>query len=405
MCATIQPVLSGPRIALALAPLVAVGCDFSGAGNTSTDAGGGDGDGDAIVCDPAWTPINFELCAAGEPSAALTLGGGLWTYDTDSGVLTAPDSTTSEPSSAMVELDPPVRVLHVEGFALQGGAELELAGVHPLIIASASTIAIDGFVDAASIVDEGAAGAQPPACDSSAPGPGGDNAGGAGGGGGGGNQAPGGDGGTGDTNNAPTDGGVGGGIVGEPATPRGGCRGGAGGEGDADEAPGGAGGGAVQLSAAERIDLGTTALIAASGGGGIGGDDDDGGGGGGGSGGFIGLDAPEVNIAASARVIANGGGGGGGAATGAGGNGDSESDSEMPAQGGPPGTAPTFSSAGPGGDGGSLASPGGESVTAQPTRGNGGGGGGVGYVLIWSSGGDIDAASIISPVALQPGRP
>jgi hypothetical protein len=74
---------------------------------------------------------------------------------------------------------------------------------------------------------------------------------------------------------------------------------------------GGGGGGAMQLTALVGITIASTADLYAGGAGGDGSSDAYGGGGGGAGGGLL-LEAPDIAIAASARLTANGGGGGGG---------------------------------------------------------------------------------------------
>lgn len=383
-------VLSLSRWSIAALPWAALACSFEGPGG-----GGGDIDAGTDAC-ADWTPANFELCALPEPSAPLELSGGAFVYNTSTGMLMTP-SGPLEPATAVVDLSPPVRIIHVESFVLGSGAELEVRGDHPLIIASASTIDVAGFIDVASIEDRIAgAGADPAICTQEAAGNGIDNMGGGGGGGGGGHAASGGAGGEGDNNDDPAAGGSGGQVLPEPQTPRGGCRGGKGGLGGAGAGgAGGSGGGAVQLSAASSIAIRTSALIAASGGGGLGGTEDDGGGGGGGSGGFIGLDAPSVTIADGARLVANGGGGGGGADDEPGTGGGSAADDADPALGGSSGG----NGSSDGGPGGSLESPNAPDVTETSNRGAGGGGGSVGYILIWVDDLDDSSSAVISPAA------
>ena len=174
---------------------------------------------------------------------------------------------------------------------------------------------------------------------------------------------------------------------------RGGCAGGSGGVATGAAPPavmahGGWPGGAVHLVAGQRIRV--AGFIDASGGGGQGGlgAGGSGGGGGGGSGGFVALAAPSLELAATARILANGGGGGGGGgyspmggAISNGGPGASPDPlggaEPFLALGGVPGIGD-----GPGGVGGA-----GEAGAAMPMPGvegssasGGGGGGGGGYV-------------------------
>ena len=374
------------RWSIGVLALALVACSFDGP-QKDGDVDAGDGGGDC----GDWTPVNFDLCALPAPSAGIELTAGELLYDTTDNVLSG-----SEPPASIVleELDPPVRVIHVESFAIRAGVRLRVRGIYPLIIASDTTIEVAGALDASSVnVSLAGAGADPDDC--ATPGTGEDNTGGASGGGGGGNQGTGGGGGDGDTNGIVTTGGGGGDALPAPQTPRGGCSGAPGGKGGANGGFGGRGGGALQLSAATSITVESTALINTSGGGGLGGESDDGGGGGGGSGGFIGLDAPAITIAEQARLTGNGGGGGGGSANLLGGVGGSAADSDLPADGGLPGG----SGAGTGGVGGNGATPDAPDVTELATRGAGGGGGGVGYILIWADDLASDPTAIISPSA------
>ena len=156
---------------------------------------------------------------------------------------------------------------------------------------------------------------------------------------------------------------------------RGGCPGGRGGNNSGVTGNGGVSGGAVLVIAGTKIQLQGAAGIAASGAGGRGGGAVGGGGGGGGSGGFIGLDAPLVEIDATARVIANGGGGASGAGAGAGARGEDGKDTANSAAGGTGGGAS-------GGDGSVGVVLGGEQGgSGIATAGGGGGGGGGGVIL------------------------
>ena len=82
-------------------------------------------------------------------------------------------------------------------------------------------------------------------------------------------------------------------------------------------ARGGVGGGAIQLSVNGTLSVGPRGVINLSGAGGAGGTDVGSGnrvaGGGGGSGGALLIEALELEVAAGARIVANGGGGGSGA--------------------------------------------------------------------------------------------
>ncbi|HUJ60024.1 MAG TPA: hypothetical protein VLX92_16075 [Kofleriaceae bacterium] len=226
--------------------------------------------------------LGVDVCFSSPLPQVLDVSSSL-AIDTDSDPLCAPGG--------------PSCVIAASAVTITGGATLSATGARPLVIASASTIEVDGAIDVASHRAPAAvgAGADPVGCVSGtisvAP------VGGAGG-------------------SFGSQGGAGGafsldGIPGPKAAPaviattvRGGCPGGAGGD---TGGAGGHGGGAVYLLAARSISI--TGTIDASGEGGTGGAAE-GAGGGGGAGGLIGLDAPIVTTGPGAEVYANGGGGG-----------------------------------------------------------------------------------------------
>jgi hypothetical protein len=202
-------------------------------------------------------------------------------------------------------------------------------------------------------------------------------------------------------------GGTVGGAAGVPlatlAAVRGGCRGGGGGVFAAAASGGGAAGGGVYLIAGQELIIAGT--IDASGEGGDAGapstSGSGGGGGAGGSGGLIGLDAPRITLASTARLVANGGGGGAGAdggTSGLAGQAGHESDLSGPwpfvAAGGE-----AASGGGAGGQGANAttgASPGGLANTTPLNSGGGGGGGGAGFIKLYSMQID-DAGAAITP--------
>ncbi|HUS33281.1 MAG TPA: hypothetical protein VMZ53_32485 [Kofleriaceae bacterium] len=173
------------------------------------------------------------------------------------------------------------------------------------------------------------------------------------------------------------------------AVVRGGCRGGLGG----GPVPSGASGGAIYIIAGKRVEIAGAIDASGEGGGGgdialamgLGGD----GGGGGGSGGLIGIDAPMIHIASSAKLIANGGGGGGGgdgavggsASGGAGGEADLSAPPTFPARGGTGGTA--SGTGGRGASGTAGPDPGQPAGTNVSGSGGGGGGGGAGIIRFY----------------------
>jgi len=343
----------------------------------------------------SWMPRHFDACAIGAPAPGVTIEG---TYDTDTGMLDDGAGMTSLPGIVIDQDGTPARLLSVESFTISSGSILRVVGSMPLIVASWSGIEIAGEINVSSRrggFGRGA-GSSSGDCDAATSGAGGN--GGTGGGGGGGFGGRGGNGGQGDANGGARAGGMGGAAVGEaPEIVRGGCHGADSGLGDAgDMAAGGPGGGAVQLSARDRIVV--SGIIDAGGGGAAGGTRPSAsGGGGGGSGGYIGLDAPAVAV--TGTLAANGGGGGGGAAFAeGGGNGGSGRANDSPASGGA-GAAGVGTGGGPGGAGGARD---GGDVSGILDGGGGGGGGGVGFVLVFSAmfdgaGGTISPAAAVSP--------
>ncbi len=186
----------------------------------------------------------------------------------------------------------------------------------------------------------------------------------------------------------------------------GGCRGGRGGD-DLERQGGGAGGrggGAVHLIARTSITVGGG--IYAWGGGGRAGTFEGiatpslPGGGGGGSGGMIVLEAPSLQLLASARLLAHGGAGGGGANAAANGTIGGEMNPAAPtmrAQGG--GGALNAGTGGHASGGTELDGLGAGLVDAAG-GGGGGGGGGAGFILYYSA--DVVDAAIAYPPPLRP---
>jgi hypothetical protein len=229
-------------------------------------------------------------------------------------------------------------------------------------------------------------------------------------GGGGGGLAT--EGGTGGANDDGTAGGAkGGALLTSGFSPMvGGCQGGAGG-GIAGMTPGvgGQGGGALQISVAGTLTLGS--VVSVSGAGGGGGDstvNNAAGGGGGGSGGMLVLEARNLVVEASARVTANGGAGGEGS--------DSKGGTQSPGTPGADGSLQTATAVA-GGDGGAAdggAGGAGAAGSTGPgdgvagtgsggTHGAGGGGGGAaGRILLRgvTSCSSLPAGAIISPDTL-----
>jgi hypothetical protein len=385
------------------------------------DAGAADAGG----C--AWQPAGFDPCALGAAQPALTLAPNTYTYDTtsDGGVLRdLAGQVVVRSSLTIAQAGQPVAVLLVEAFHLEAGATLDVIGGKPLVIASRSTIAIDGTLDAGShlgVIDANAhladsvqigAGANQ-LCTANAGHDGGaaPATGGSGGGGGGGLHGTGGGGAPG--GNASAAAGAGGPAV----TPtvsvtalHGGCPGGTSGIAGAiattpatpaSRALGGAGGGAIRLAAQASITI--TGAVVASGAGGAGAPAKSAcGGGGGGAGGFIALDAPRVAVSGS--VIANGGGGGGGGgrgnATDSGAGRDGADGALTSAALG--GGAASDGCGQPGGNGSSLAALDGATATGGDSCGGGGGGGAAGFIVVDSASFSATAEASIAPPAQTP---
>ncbi len=338
----------------------------------------------------AWSyqPVYFDPCTIPAPSSSLALGPGMWSFDTTSGALTSPAQNATLPASTLVTLSggSEVRLVSVEAFDLAAGAELRVTGKRPLLLVSWSTAIVSGTLDVSSAVDGLAAGADPTSC--AAAGDGGNDTEGAGGGGGGGLATAGAAGGTG--NNTLAAGGLGGLAQPTPTMLRGGCPGGSGGN-PATAGLGGSGGGAVHLTARDRLEV-TGSLIAGGGGGGAA-QGGRGGGGGGGAGGHLGLEAAPIVIGGTATLAANGGGGGGGC----------DMNPASPGQAGQPTAIAATGGAGEGmgAKGGAGAARATSAIGGTSARrGGGGGGGGVGVVRMLGHDLRLAPGAVVSPAAL-----
>jgi hypothetical protein len=360
-------------------------CDRGYCVTTTTD--GGD---DAPAFDCKMFPArHFDACMIPQPGAKLVLDKpGVYTFNTDTGALTAPDSTMVSPPTFDAATG---KGISVEGLAIGSAAALRVIGGKPLIVASWTTIDITGLVDVGSIATEKGAGAGTnTACAAALAG--GNNGNGGGGSGGGGYAGAGGKGG----NGGGAGGGNGGALIQMPLLAAG-CPGAKGGGGNTVTSGGAAGdgGGAIQLTAQMSISIGGTITAAGAGGGAASRDDGagggDGGGGGGGSGGMIGLEAPSVAIHASAILAANGGGGGAGAQNNAGNPGQNGLSSATQASGG---TAADAGSGGKGSGGLIMLGAGGGGVG---NGGGGGGGGGAGYIAVLRVTPTVDTGAVTSP--------
>lgn len=367
------------------------------AGNV--DGGPLDGNGSsnkpdgAMAC--AWA-THFDSCMLpGEPPNPLTLTQPtVWIFDTHgTGVFrgTVPPAMTYVLKVVpQYNGGPDVLVLYSSAFTLEAGATLAVTGDKPLVIASGSTIQLDGVLDAGShnigtgsIVGPGAnLGTCTTGLDGS-------NNGDGGGGGGGALAASGGTGG--DGKNGGTAGKAGA-LVAVPGFLRAGCPGGKGGKGGGGS--GGNGGGAIELVA--RGSIVVNGKINAGGAGGGRGQQQTGGGGGG-SGGVISLDSTSVMLMSTAILAANGGGGGGGENDG---NASAGTDGLVGALGAAGGNSDVGAVGGLGGALNPLA--GGPGMGSSGDGGGGGGGGGsAGYVIVYA-GSFTPSSAVVSPPATRP---
>lgn len=376
------------RAALAVAALLAgtSGCRVLVELVESDEAPRPDGLAGDASCD-AWSfaPAGLDPCTLAVPTAAMSLGDGVWTFDTNSGALTDPAQDATFPTSVLVVPagGVEVRAVSVDHFVMTAGAVLRVSGKRPLVIVSWSSAEIAGVVDATSRPGEPAGGADPDACADVLASPGEDDAEGGGGGGGGGFGTSGAPGGSGNDGLGSAGGG---GAAGVSGGLRGGCSGAAG--GNATGGPGGAGGGAVVVAAREQVAV--SGAITAGGAGGAGARGGRGGGGGGGAGGYVGLAAASIVLGPDAVLAANGGGGGGG----------SDNNPALPGQDGAASVTPAAAGAGEGmggggGAGGARDAPAVAGKNAR--RGGGGGGGGVGRIVIDSPDIEIDPSAVLSP--------
>ena len=358
------------------------------------DAITGNTAGDAGVC-LAWDPQHFDPTQLVAPVGPLNLSAaGTYIYDTDQLSLRDPGGG---PINHATDETASVVVISVDSFDLASGATLRAIGTRPLLIASRSSITVAGEIDVSSPrTGVPGAGANPGACLPATPGE--DDVGGAAGGGGGGFGTDGGRGGDGDANSSSGGdgtavGGEGGAAVPAPTVVIGGCPGARGGEGEAGRADPGNGGGAIQLTACQQITVSGT--IQAGGGGGES-VNREAGGAGGGSGGFIGLDAPIVDVSGGSLAANGGGGGGGGDFSNAGEAGSDGALGSQPAAGG----RRSNNNGTDGGAGGAGATLNGQGVPNPVNGAGGGGGGGVGFVLIWTES-LSDGGVTISPPATR----
>jgi len=359
-------------------------------GGANVDANTDQGDAGIDCRDWSFSPAHFDPCDLPVPSQDLVLRPGMWSYDTNSGALTDPESNASFPAGLLLPQDggPEIRVISVHSLTIENGAILRPTGKRPLVIVSWTDMTVSGTIDVSSAIDYAAAGANPTSCDGPATLAGTSDANGSGGGGGGALAADGGGGG--DGSDGAALGGVGGSQVSLPGYLLGGCPGGRGG-GPLGGARGN-GGGALHLAARGMMTIDGILNAGGSGAGGSGGSRS--GGGGAGSGGLVDLQADMVSLGSSAVLVANGGGGGGGSDNNAASPGEDAHTDATAALGGT-----REGAGGDGGDGGYADSPAEDGQDA--TRGGGGGGGGVGFIVIHASNLD-NSGAVISPDATTP---
>jgi hypothetical protein len=290
---------------------------------------------------------------------------------------------------------PSLCVVAANNFTIAQTAKVSAQGPNPLLLVAANTFTIAGTLDVASRANGGVvgAGAQTSCGTGNTGGTGGGPEGAGGGGAGGSFGTIGNAGGVGFKSSTNNPGGPGGtplSAVMTPASLVGGCPGGNGGDGHGGSmnfggpGAGGRGGGAVYIIGGASIVV-SGAINASGAGGGPGRDSQDAsaGGGGGGAGGFIGLDAPSLDITGS--VFANGGSGGGGGGDDVGRSGSKGND---------PANATTPATGGSGGQGGGGNGGAGYANGTAPTKGNngsnpycggGGGGGGAGIIRVYGA--------------------
>lgn len=386
------------------------------AGSSGGDDAGSDNETpDVVACFDSWTPRFFDRSILSQATSAL---------DLPSGSVVRVTTGTSPTIEAVqgITLDGPlaletvtvggadVTVLLVHALRMEPGALLQGVGSQPLVIA-ALDISIDGTIDVSSsnnafdssaIPRIGAGAGRGAHCDTGGGGDGEINGTTTGeGGSGAGSRGGGGDGGLVSGARSGRGGGRGD-LVDIGVMIRPGCHGGSG-AGTGGVTAGGAGGGAIQLSGCQSVTVGAGGSILAFGASGFGGSIPYGGGGGGGSGGYIGFDAPSVDLLAGdqilVKVAANGGAGGAGSGLNSGlqGLGGGPATTISAARGG---IASGNNGTGGGGSYGSDLVGGVGDDGATSSRGSGGGGGGAGVILILRDDDDVVSPGLFSPAPL-----
>lgn len=343
-------------------------------------------DGTTITGDAACMIGSLGLCML-SPTPALVLAGA---FDSDTDVRCRPFTQPGGRESCL---------LYADSISIAMGTTFTAHGTRPLLLASRTTVVIDGVLDVSSRRN-GVPGAGANDADCQALRAPEDDIGGAAGGAGGSYLGRGGNGGVGDQDDSLGDdddalaGLADAALAAAPTFARGGCPGSTGG----DEVPaqggrGGASGGAVWIAANGPISIGASGAIRATGAGGGGGQVQSGGGGGG-SGGLVVIEAPTITV--GGQISANGGGGGEGGTRVSGtpvtGNAGSDGELGTTAAAGGSGAAGTPGDGGAGSAGAALGGgTGGGSIV-----GAGGGGGGAGFIRLV---GAATVNGVISPPA------
>jgi len=369
----------------------AIATDAPGVDGGPVADGGGDDAGAGVDAGPCemFAAQHFPPCSIPAPSPGIEITTDA-TYDTT-------DGTGPLGPGLVIVQDGGVnaRLVSLEWLRIASGARLRVVGSMPLIVASWSTIEVDGELDASSELGGsiGAGAAAGPCFPATS---GGSGTSGSGGGGGGGFRGRGGNGGRADGNGTSggLPGGMGGTNVTRPPNVRGGCHGADSGGTDRGVGMGGWGGGAVQLTALDSITV-TGTLHAGGAGGGGGPDSSAAGGGGGGSGGYVGLEATTLLIVGV--LAANGGAGGEGcnrSTTGA--DGEDGRPDDVRARGG----SGSGSEGTDGGDGTASSIVTGEDVSGLENGGGGGGGGGAGFILLWADSPPDLGSATVSPLPM-----
>jgi len=319
-------------------------------------------------------PLPFAVCLDSPPAGALTLPASINTNAGGSALCagTQPTGWTTAPQS-----QPAACFILRDTITVTG--TVTVTGNRPLVLLGATSITVNGTIDAGSSNTAGTTGAASPSgdCGGFGQNPNG-NSNGGGGGAGGTFMTVGGNGGTGDGGSN-----VQAGTAAMAATApvpklRAGCNGQRGGNGGGGNASGqaGRGGGAVYLVTGGTLTLAATAIVNVSGGAARGGNNSTGGSGGG-SGGMIKLFSQTLTATAGAILVSNGGGGSSGGDGGANGTDGNDVDPATPATAAAGGTGGGGANGGDGYASGTAATNG---SNGNNNQGGGGGGGGGGYI-------------------------